>query len=59
MTLGTIDWKVAKDYITPYWYAHLAKFVLSQALDIRENIPLLRQLDQYIMLYFIQTIYTS
>ena len=56
MTLGSFDLKVAKDKITPCWYAHLAKFVLSQALNIRENffcIPLLHQLDQYLMLCFI------
>ena len=57
MTLGTLNWKVAMDYLTPCWYGHLAKFVSSQALDTRgtfSQLQLLRQSDRFLMLIFIE-----
>ena len=57
MTLGNFNWKVAMDYLTPYWYEHLAKFVSSQVLDVRgtfSQLQLLRQSDRFIMLSFIE-----
>ena len=57
MTLGTFNWKVAMEYLTPCWYGHLAKFVSSQVLDVKgtfSQLQLLRQSDRFIMLDFIK-----
>ena len=57
MTLCTLNWKVAMDYLTPYWYEHLTKFVSSQVLDVRgtfSQLQLLQQSDRFIMLSFIK-----
>ena len=37
MSLGTLNYKVAMDYLTPCWYGHLAQFVSSQVPDVRGN----------------------
>ena len=37
MMLGTLNWKVAMDYLALCWYGHLATFVSSQVLDVRGN----------------------
>ena len=57
MTLGTLNWKVAMGYLTPCWYGYLAKFVLSQVLDVKgtfSQLQLLRQSDRFLMLSFIE-----
>ena len=62
MTLDTLNWKVAMDYLTPCWYGHLAKFVSSQAFDARgtfSQLQLLRQSDRFIMLSFIKQGYRT
>ena len=56
-TVGTLNYKVAMNYLTPCWYRHLAQFVSSQVLDVRGNIQqfqFLRQSDRFIMLSFIE-----
>ena len=35
VTLGTLNYKVAMDYLIPCWYGHIAKFVPSQLLDVK------------------------
>ena len=62
MTLGTFNWKVEMDYLTPCWYGHLTKFVSSQVLDVRgkfSQLQLLRQSDRFIMLSFIEQGYRT
>ena len=57
VTLGNLNYKVAMEYLTPYWYGHLAKFVSSQVLDVTgkfSELQLLRQSDRFLMLNFIK-----
>ena len=57
LTLGTVNWDIIGEYVTPSWFSHLAKFLSAQELDIRDNFHLinsLRQHDNYIMLRFIE-----
>ena len=56
-SLGTVNWDIIGEYVTPSWFGHLAKFVSAQELDIKDNfhlIKLLRQNDDYIMQRFIE-----
>ena len=48
LTLGTVNWDIVGEYITPCWFGILAKFISTQELDIMENFDrtlLLRQND--------------
>ena len=57
MTLSTLNWKVAMEYLTPCWYGYLAKFVSSQVLGSRGNFPqlqLLRHSNRSIMVSFFE-----
>ena len=57
VTLGSLNYDVAKTYLTPSWYGNLAKFVSSQALDVKGKfiqLELLRQSDKFLMWSFIK-----
>ena len=57
VTLGNLNYQVAKNYLTPSWYRNLAKFVSSQVLDVKgkfKQLQLLRQSDKFLMLSFIE-----
>lgn len=57
LVLGTVNWNIVGDYVTSSWFGHLAKFVLAQELDIRNNfhlITILRQHNDFIVLHFIE-----
>ena len=57
VTLDNLNYQVAKTYLTPSWYGNLAKFVSSQALDVKGKfiqLELLRQSDKFLMLSFIK-----
>ena len=47
LTLGSVNWDIFGDYVTPSWFGHLAKFVLAQELDIRDNFHLITLLRQH------------
>ena len=53
MTLSTLNWKVTMQYLTPCWYGHLAKFICSQALNVRYKFYQ-QQSNGFIMLSFIK-----
>ena len=36
-SLGTVNWDIIGDYVTPSWFGHLAKFVSAQELDIKDK----------------------
>ena len=57
VTLGNLNYQVAKNYLTISWYGHLAKFVFSQVLDVKgkfTQLQLLQQSDRLLMLSFIR-----
>ena len=57
VTLGNLNYQVAKNYLTPSWYGNLAEFVSSQVLDVKgkfKQLQLLRQSDKFLMLSFIE-----
>ena len=57
LSLGTVNWDIIGEYVTPSWFGHLAKFVSAQELDIKDNLYLLKLLcqhDDYIILQFIE-----
>ena len=57
VTLGNLNYQVAKYYVTPSWYGNLSKFVSSQVLDVKgkfKQLQLLRQKDKFLMLSFIE-----
>ena len=61
-SLGTVNWDIIGEYVTPSWFGHLAKFVSAQELDRKDNfhlLKLLRQHDDYIMLHFIEQGYNE
>ena len=57
VTLGNLNYQVAKNYLTPSWYRNLAKFISSQVLDVKgkfTQLELLGQSDKFLMLSFIE-----
>ena len=64
-TIGTIDWKIIKEYVTHTWYGYLIEFVSTfngyqEGIEIIEDIPsipLLHEQNSFIMVAFINANY--
>ena len=62
--IGTIHWKIVKEYVTPTWYGYIMEFGSTfngywEVIEIIEDvpsIPLLREHNSFIMVAFINAI---